>query len=79
MMLMRPMVRQMRDNMGLRVLPYIEEFMEAPPPAGFLSTMEQYERAKGKFGRILKRIGVTCHPEKGHWEWDQRMDHFGVH
>lgn len=77
--LLRPLVQHMRERMAYRVLPYLDDFLIAPTPAGVVSGEEDCKRAGRRLGSLLKRLGIVRHPEKGRWDGARQLDHLGVH
>lgn len=76
--LLRPFVRHVREKLGYRVLPYVDDFLIAPSPPGRVAGEEDCERARKELGRLMRRLGLWRHPEKGEWTGSRQIDHLGV-
>lgn len=63
---------------GYRVLPYVDDFLIAPSPAGTSSTLSDCESATGRIDTLLKELGLKRKEGKGTWTGTQRLEHLGV-
>lgn len=72
-------MRYVREKWASRILPYLDDFLLAPAPPGWASTVEDCSSARARLEKLFKRIGISRHPSKGCWEGSQRLDHLGVH
>ena len=76
--LLKPFVLYMRETMGMRVLPYIDDFLLAPV-VGRASTCQDFLRASLDLEHILNEIGLERHTGKGVWGGGAtRVKHLGV-
>lgn len=76
--LLRPLVQYLREKLGYRVLPYIDDFVAAPCPHGRPSRPADCKRARRRLTGLFGRLGIVRHPQKGCWEGSQKLDHLGV-
>ena len=67
----------MRDTLGYRVLPYIDEFLAAPCRYERPSTQADCRRARKRLSVLFGRLGIMRHEEKGCWEGGRRVEHLG--
>lgn len=77
--LLRPLVQHLREKLGYRVLPYIEDFLAAPCPYGQPSTARDCSRAGMRSSGLFRRLGIVHHPGMGFWEGTRQLDHLGMH
>lgn len=75
---MRSFVQYLRDKLGYRTLPYVDDFLVAPSPFGTVATREHVSAAKSAFARLMRRLGLRRNPEKGCWEVAQVIEHLGM-
>lgn len=64
MNMLRPLVQYIREKLGYRVLPYIDNFLVAPCPEWRSSTEEYCRKAREKLQSLFDRLGLHRHPEK---------------
>jgi hypothetical protein len=74
---MRPVVRAMRNH-GMRVLPYLDDFLVVPSRAGTVASPRDCRKAAKWLEGLLRRIGIVRHPNKGEWVGSTRVEHLGV-
>lgn len=67
--LIKPLVAHLRERFGMRVLPYIDDFLLAPT-LGRVSTREDCKRASVEIDVLLRLLGIARHPSKGVWGRD---------
>jgi Reverse transcriptase (RNA-dependent DNA polymerase) len=76
--LMRPFVRYMRTELGYRVLAYLDDFLIGATAAGTVSRKVDCILATSNIEKLMARLGLTRHPEKGEWVGATRVEHLGV-
>lgn len=74
---MAPFVAEMRSY-GYRVLPYMDDFLLIPTPYGVKSGLADCKSARSRVDKLLCRLGLRRHPEKGEWNGSTVVDHLGV-
>jgi hypothetical protein len=57
---------------GMRVLPYVDDFL------CLAATRAEALRCRDRVVYVLRRLGLTRHPEKGFWDPTQRLEHLGL-
>lgn len=77
--LLRPLVSHLRNKWDYRVLPYIDDFLLAPSPAGRVTTEKDGGEARSRLERLFQRLGLRRHATRGCWAGSRQVDHLGVH
>ena len=57
---------------GLRVLPYMDDFLI------ICRTRAEALRARHRVSEVLEALGLKRNPDKGHWDVTQRLEHLGM-
>lgn len=57
---------------GLRVLPYVDDFLV------MAATRAEALRCRRRVTEVLDNLGIARHPEKAVWEPTQRLEHLGL-
>ena len=74
----RWITRYLQEHFGWRVLQYVDDNAVCPARPGKTATMEDCRRASSELDCIFRRLGMTRHPEKGHWgDGATRVEHLG--
>lgn len=76
---MRPFVRRIR-LMGHRCLPWRDDFLVVPGPGvDTPADTEDARRASADIGRLMRKLGLRRHPEKGTWVYGAfKVEHLGT-
>lgn len=69
--IIRPFVQFARHRFGMRIHPYIDDFLVAS------STVTKLRRARDRIHWLLTGCGLKRKVEKGCWAGSQRLDHLG--
>lgn len=77
--MMRGFVRYMREKLGYRVMPYIDDFLVISARVGRVAQESDVTDARIRVTRLIKRLGITRKVGKGCWEGSRKIDHLGVH
>ena len=76
--LLKPFVIYIREHIGARVLPYIDDFLMAPS-IGRASTAQDCRRVSKAVDSLMEQLGLERHNEKGVWDGGAtRVAHLGV-
>jgi hypothetical protein len=75
---MRPGVKNLRRDLGCRVLPWIDYFLCAPTDGHRPATGRDCRRAGKRLDVLFRELGLTRPPDKGCWKEAQVLEHLGV-
>lgn len=76
---MAPVIKKIR-SWGYLVLVYIDDVLVIPRRRARYSGRRDCRAASHRIGELLLRLGITKHPEKGHWGAGvQRATHLGFY
>lgn len=64
--LVKPLVRYMREEVGVMALLYIEDFL-LPPSVGSVRTKKDLVAVERRVDGLLVELGLETHPTKGVW------------
>jgi hypothetical protein len=76
--LMRPFVKYVKNEMGYRLLPWIDDFLCAATDGHRPAIGRNCRRARIRLDKIFGKLVLTRHPGKGCWEGAQVEEHLGV-
>ena len=62
--LLLPLLKHLRERLGYRVLPYIDDSACAPSPLRRASTRKDCARAGRRLSRLFAKLGLVIHPRK---------------
>jgi len=67
----------MRDELHLRVLVWLDDYLIAPGDGSVPSSSEDCMKVSHTLDQLFWNLGLLLHPEKGVWgEGTTRLEHF---
>jgi hypothetical protein len=76
--LLRPLVKHIREGLGYRLLPWIDDFLCAPSSGSRPATGRDCRKARNRLTVLFRALGIARHPDKGCWTGTQKIEHLGV-